>query len=70
MSAHSVNDKAAISHEIEKKTSLSKRNDGKITNKNVRAVGGEKKPEKAEKIAPNVPKPVERNAAYYSNNAP
>ncbi|MDE7193750.1 MAG: hypothetical protein K2O14_07235, partial [Oscillospiraceae bacterium] len=38
--AHHINDKAQISHEIEKKTSLSKRSDGTISNKNVREIGG------------------------------
>jgi len=40
VSAHSVNDKAKISHEIEQKTALSKRSDGVISNRNVRSAGG------------------------------
>ncbi len=41
VSAHSVNDKAKISHEIEQKTALSKRSDGVISNRNVRSAGGD-----------------------------
>ncbi len=41
VSAHSVNDKAKISHEIEQKTALSKRSDGVISNRNERSVGGD-----------------------------
>lgn len=70
VSAHSVNDKANISHEIEKKTSLSKRSDGSIQNKTVRSVIGEKPLNKAENSAPNIPELVERNSAFYSNNVP
>lgn len=65
-----VNDKANISHEIEKKTSLSKRTGGEIGGKNLRTVGVEKSVKNAENSAPNIPKPVERKRAFYSGNAP
>ena len=65
VSAHHVNDKAVISHEIAQKTELSKRNGGEITNRNVREIGG--KTENAPRGSPSV---VSKKREFFSKGAP
>lgn len=48
INAHSVNDKAVISHGIAQKTELSKKSGGRIENQQVRTVGGTEKAAKAD----------------------
>lgn len=48
INAHSVNDKAVISHGIAQKTELSKKSGGRIENQQVRTVGGTDKAAKAD----------------------
>ena len=48
INAHSVNDKAVISHGIAQKTELSKKSGGRIENQQVRTVGGTHKAAKAD----------------------
>ena len=48
INAHSVNDKAVISHEIAQKTELSKKSGGRLEKQQVRTVGGAEKTAKAE----------------------
>lgn len=48
INAHSVNDKAVISHGIAQKTELSKKSGGRLEKQQIRAVGGAEKTAKAE----------------------
>lgn len=48
INAHSVNDKAVISHGIAQKTELSKKSGGRIENQQVRTVGGTEKAAKSD----------------------
>lgn len=62
INAHSVNDKAVISHGIAKKTELSKKSGGRIENQQVRTVGGTEKAAKAD-----VPNGTPSAAAHWKN---
>ncbi len=69
VSAHSVNDKAQISHEVAQKVSLSKRNDGVISNKNVRSVSGDKTADKVPEQHGS-PSAAARRKEFFSNKSP
>ena len=70
VSAHSVNDKARISHEIAQKTTLSKRSDGVISNKNVRTVGGNKEVANVDKSPRGSPSMASQKAKHFSQRSP
>ena len=67
---HSVNDKAKISHEIAQKTTLSKRSDGTISNKNVRTVGGNKKDANVDNSPRGSPSTASQKAKHFSQSSP
>ncbi len=69
VSAHLVNDKAKISHEIEQKTALSKRSDGAISNKNARTVRNDKTADKAPKPRDS-PSAAARRKEFFSKKSP
>lgn len=69
VSGRVVNDKAAISHEFEKKTSLSKRSDGVISNRNIRTVGNKDVGTK-EKKPPNIPSTTAQKQQHYIKSSP
>lgn len=67
---HLVNDKAIISHEIAQKASLSKRNDGVISNRNVRVVGNDKSVVKGENAPRGSPSVVSKKREFFSKSTP
>lgn len=67
---HLVNDKAEISHEIAQKASLSKRNDGAISNRNVRVVGNDKSVVKGENAPRGSPSVVSKKREFFSKSTP
>lgn len=67
---HLVNDKAEISHEIAQKASLSKRNDGAISNRNVRVVGNDKSVVKGENAPRGSPSVVSKKRKFFSKSTP
>lgn len=69
VSAHTVNDKAKLSHEIAQKTALSKRSDGVIANKNVRTVGGNKKAANVDNSPRGSPTAVSRKAEHFTQRS-
>ena len=70
VSARSVNDKAKISHEIAQKTTLSKRSDGVISNRNVRTVGGNKTTVDGDNSPRGSPSAVSQKAKHFSQSSP
>ena len=66
VSAHIVNDKAEISHEIAQKTTLSKRSDGVISNKNERTVGGGEKSVDVDNSPRGSPTAASRKAEHFT----
>ena len=73
VSAHSVNDKAKISHEIAQKTTLSKRSDGIISNRsnrNVRTVGGNKAVANVDNSPRGSPTVISQKAKHFSQKSP
>lgn len=66
--AHSVNDKAVISHGIAQKTELSKKNSGGIENRQVRTVGGSDKGGKPADTQ-GVPSVAAQKREHFAKNA-
>lgn len=68
INAHSVNDKAVISHGIAQKTELSKKSGGRIENQQVRTVGGTEKAAKSD-VPNGAPSAAAQKCEHFAKGA-